>query len=258
MDQFSACHAITAKWEGGWSNHPKDPGGATMYGVTQAKFTECLKKWGKPSRSVKTITRDEALRIYREEYWEPVGAPKLFNGVDLAAYDGAVNSGVSRSKKWLAATAKITSPVERIKAMCRLRLSFMQSLKIWVTFGRGWGNRMADIEVKAVAMAYARLGVAQKVVAQQAHQEADKAQVAVVKAAKTEKATAAGAAGSGAGAVSQSPASIDASQIDWALLAVLGGVAVAFIVVLIVINARKRANVARRSAYAELAAGAGQ
>ncbi len=43
MDRFEACHAITAKWEGGWSNHKADPGGKTMYGVTEAVFHAWLK-----------------------------------------------------------------------------------------------------------------------------------------------------------------------------------------------------------------------
>ncbi len=74
-DRFEACHHITAGWEGGWSNHPDDPGGATMYGVIQSVYDAYRKRKGLPTRSVRLITRTEALDIYRAEYWEKCGAP---------------------------------------------------------------------------------------------------------------------------------------------------------------------------------------
>ncbi|WP_258571231.1 glycosyl hydrolase 108 family protein [Flavimaribacter sediminis] len=102
-DRFNICHAITAKLEGGGSNHAADPGGKTMYGVTEA--TAWLAKRKLPMKPVSKITYAEALRLYRDEYWQPTAIKyNLVPGVDLAVYDAAVNSSVSRGLKWLKAS----------------------------------------------------------------------------------------------------------------------------------------------------------
>ncbi|WP_159953057.1 glycosyl hydrolase 108 family protein [Rhizobium sp. 18065] len=249
MDRFAECHVITAGHEGGWSNHKDDPGAATMLGVTQAKFTEMLKKWGKPNRSVRTITRDEALRIYREEYWDKCGAPTLFPGVDLAVYDASVNSGIGRGRKWRDQTVSIKDAVSRVKAICKARLSFMQSLKIWKTFGKGWGRRVADIEVKGVAMALKALGASTADIKVRAQAESKAAAATAAVGKKTEKAVASG------GGVSTGGAATVAAEtgINTEMLLLLGALGVALIAALIIINVRRRANDERSTAYAALA-----
>ena len=135
--KFRRCHEVTKAWEGSWSDHPADPGGKTMYGVTEAVFHAWLRQQRKPVRPVRQITAAEAEQIYFEQYWVPSGGPTLANGVDLATYDASVNSGVSRGRKWL--LASIGGPDhETVKRICATRLSFMRSLNIWNTFGRGW------------------------------------------------------------------------------------------------------------------------
>ena len=54
---------------------------------------------------------------------------------------------MSRGIKWLKASVGSSDHTVTARAICRKRLSFMQSLKIWKTFGKGWSNRVADIEV---------------------------------------------------------------------------------------------------------------
>ena len=108
-DRFDVCHPITAKWEGGWSNHKADPGGATMYGVTQAVYDKWRKKRGLKTQSVRNITMQEALIIYKENYWNACGAPDLFPGVDLSVYDASVNSGVSAAAEKAATRDKTTA-----------------------------------------------------------------------------------------------------------------------------------------------------
>jgi lysozyme family protein len=87
--------------EGGYSNHPADPGGATMKGVTQPVFTEWLAADGKPSRDVRTITSTEVAAIYRKRFWDIAKLDILAPGVSYVVFDGNVNSGVSQSIKWL-------------------------------------------------------------------------------------------------------------------------------------------------------------
>lgn len=191
-DRFSICHAITAKWEGGWSDHPADPGGKTMYGVTEAVYHAWLKRQGKALKPVRNITMAEALAIYRAEYWAPTAERyNLVPGVDLATYDAGVNAGVSRAVRWL--MGAVGGPDhETVKKICAARLSFKQGLAIWKSFGRGWTNRVVDVEAKGVKMALE--AKAEKPAVQQKLEEEAKA------ADRKAKAQGTGAAGSGAGA----------------------------------------------------------
>lgn len=247
-DRFDICHPITAAWEGGWSDHKADPGGATMYGVTQATYTAARKRWGLLNRSVKLITKDEALRIYRFEYWDKCNASQLVPGVDLAVYDASVNSGVSRGVAWLKAAAGSNDHSVTVKRICKARLGFMQSLKIWKTFGKGWGRRVADIEVKGVAMALAYMGATDSRIKIEAKAEATKAKTTAVTADRAAKTTATGAAGS-AGAPVVDPAAIDTTAL-W----VLGGFALVLAIAAVLLTVRKNAAQARADAYAGAAA----
>jgi len=247
-DRFAICHAITAKWEGGWSDHPADPGGKTMYGVTQANYDKWRRSRGLAPRSVRSVTKAEALAIYRTWFWDACGAPRLVPGVDLAVYDASVNSGVSRGLRWLKASVGSNDHSATVKKVCRARLSFMQSLAIWRTFGKGWGRRVADIEVRGVAMALACMGATETRIQDNARAEAEAAR----KAAKTTE-TAAKTTGAG-GATVGGGAAIDAGGLDAATLWVLGVAAAIAVGIAFMIYIRKRAHDARAQAYAEAAA----
>lgn len=158
-------------FEGGYVDHPKDPGGATNMGITFA----VLRAWrGKPitKADVKNLTKAEAARIYESRYWKPLNGDNLRIGDDLAVFDFGVNSGVSRSAKYsqaiagvaqdgrigpitLAAIARIPSR-DFIKRLCARRLSFVQSLAIWNTFGKGWSRRIAHMEATALSWVSSR------------------------------------------------------------------------------------------------------
>ncbi len=195
---FAICHATTAKWEGGWSDHAADPGGKTMYGVTEAVFHAWLRRNGLPIRPVSSIKRAEALAIFKSEYWSRVKAESLWAGVDLAIYDAAVNSGVSRARRWLKASTGSPDHAVTVRRICARRLSFMQGLRIWKTFGRGWSRRVADIEVRGVVMAQAALGMGQNEIKKSATHSADKATEA-----KQRTQTGAGGAAIGGGGATQ-------------------------------------------------------
>ncbi|CDP52005.1 protein of unknown function DUF847 [Devosia sp. DBB001] len=75
--KFRRCHDVTKAWEGGWSDHPADPGGKTMYGLTEAVFHAWLRQQRKPVRPVRQITAAEAEQIYFEQYWVPSGGPTI-------------------------------------------------------------------------------------------------------------------------------------------------------------------------------------
>lgn len=155
--------------EGGFVDHPADPGGATNKGVTQAVYNAYRARMNRSARSVREITDAEVEAIYRTQYWNRVQGDALPSGVDYAVYDFAVNSGVSRSVKYLQAIVgtsqdgdmgQITlaavaarDPAEIVKALCDNRLAFLKRLRHWSTFGRGWSRRVADVRARGIEMA---------------------------------------------------------------------------------------------------------
>ena len=242
IDKFRRCHDVTKKWEGGWSDHPADPGGKTMYGITGAVYHAWLTKQRRPIRPVRAIDMAEAEQIYFDEYWLPCGGPTLAVGVDLATYDASVNSGVSRGRQWLLASVGGTD-YETVKRICARRLGFMQSLKIWTTFGRGWARRVADVEAKGVAWALVAANDNRAVVRKQLDGEADKARSRVRKQAGG----ATGAGGSGAIAIDQS-----AQLGNWLLagIAIFAFAVFAILIIRAVINARRATAYAQEATYA--------
>ncbi len=160
--------------EGGKVDHPKDPGGRTNKGVTQRVYNSWRGKSNLPIRDVYESSDSEVEAIYRFQYWEPSGADQMDFGVGYVVFDGAVNSGVKQSLKWLqralganyagrvdgvwgAMTADALT-LERdadalIARICERRMAFLQALKTWKTFGKGWTARVNG--VKAVGQAWA-------------------------------------------------------------------------------------------------------
>lgn len=251
---FERCHPKTAKWEGGWSNHSQDPGGKTMYGVTQAVFWEWLDSRGQARRPVRSITQAEALQIYYSNYWLKAGCDSLVPGVDLAVYDASVNSGVSRGRKWLLSSLNAANDhVATVKGICAKRLGFVQSLKIWETFGKGWLNRITDIEATGVAWALAAMSANDN--GQVVTGLRDEASAARSKsAAQTKGAGASGAAGAGSGTT----LALDPATADQAASWLLGGLALAgcalagFLIIRAVINKSRAAAYARAAETAAL------
>jgi len=160
--------------EGGYVNHPKDPGGATNRGVTNATYKAWRTRQKLPPKHVKYISQREVEAIYKEMYWDKVKGDDLPSGLDYVAFDAAVNSGPSRGAKWLQKALGVTADgkigPQTLKAAEELteageiavidraldyRLGFMKSLRIWSTFGRGWARRVD--KVRRVAKEWARL-----------------------------------------------------------------------------------------------------
>jgi lysozyme family protein len=140
--------------EGGYSNHPADPGGETMWGVT-ARVARANGYTG----PMKDMPRSTAKAIYRRLYWDAVKADQLPEVVRFDVFDGAVNSGVAQSAKWLQraagvaddgvigsktiAAASAAGPVIAARYNGH-RLEFMASLPTWPSFGKGWARRIAS------------------------------------------------------------------------------------------------------------------
>lgn len=167
-ERFKACLAETLKWEGGWSNHPKDPGGATMKGVLQRVYDPWREKNGLPRRSVRLIEDNELEAIYRENYWNLVRGSELPAGLDLAVFDFGVNSGPARSARYLQKVLGVkidgvigpvtlkaaadADPLETAKALMGERRGFLHQIPYKQYFIKGWMNRCAGIEQACIEM----------------------------------------------------------------------------------------------------------
>lgn len=155
--------------EGGFSNHPADPGGPTNRGVIQRVYDAYRRSKDLPTRSVRALQTDEMRDIYRRQYWDAVRADELPTGLDYAVFDAAVNSGPAQAAKWLqralgvvddgqvggvtiAAARAAPDLIAVIQDVCDRRLAMLRGLKTWPTFGRGWAARVADVRSDAAGM----------------------------------------------------------------------------------------------------------
>lgn len=167
-ENWDKCFEMVLKHEGGYVNHPKDPGGRTNLGVTQRAWEEYVGR-SVDETEMRALTPEIVKPFYKSRYWDRIKGDDLPSGVDYAAYDLAVNSGVGRAAKYLQSIAGVPSdgvigpksiaaikdcPAdEMVDAMCDMRLEFLKKLPTWDTFGKGWGRRVAEVEEKATAMA---------------------------------------------------------------------------------------------------------
>jgi lysozyme family protein len=165
---FEAALPHLFRHEGGFADHPRDPGGATKYGITPAT----LAAWREANvtrTDVRRLTSEEAGAIYKARYWDAVRGDDLPAGVDYCVFDAAVNSGPGRAAKWLQAAVRVAqdgvigprtlaaaaarNPRALIDDICDVRLAFLRGLSSFSVFGRGWERRVGDVRRIAGAMA---------------------------------------------------------------------------------------------------------
>jgi lysozyme family protein len=244
MSRFNQVQPRVLRHEGGYVNHPRDPGGATNKGVTQRTYNAFRRRIGEPRRSVREITPQEVDQIYREQYWDVVKADQLPDGVDYVVYDQAVNSGPARSAKWLQRAVGVTpdgvighitldavskhEPVTLINRMCDDRMAFLRRLRHWGTFGRGWTRRVADVRRHALSDA-AAAGVieARHVPLEPVQEQTAKAPDSEIRPSRAPEATGATIGGIGAVVTTVAVPAITASENSPILQYAIAGVIVA-------------------------------
>lgn len=173
MDRnFQRALSLVLKHEGGWADNPKDPGGATMKGVTLANFRRYVKP-GATKDDLRKITDAQVATVYRRYYWDAVVGAELPDGIDYAVFDFAVNSGPTRAAQYLQkvvgvaqdgkvgpATLKATKamlPATVIHNLCDERLAFLKRIKskgklLWDTFGKGWSRRVQEVRAESLSL----------------------------------------------------------------------------------------------------------
>ncbi len=147
-----AALAFTLKYEGGWSDHPKDPGGATMKGITLATYRAWLDK-PVTKTELRNIPAHHVEAIYRQRYWNAVRGDMLPSGYDACMFDYAVNSGPGRALQHDRALPATLGGPARIKALCARRMAFLRGLGTFSVFGRGWTRRVTALEAFCLRLA---------------------------------------------------------------------------------------------------------
>jgi lysozyme family protein len=176
MDRnFARALALVLKSEGGWSDNPADPGGATMKGVTLANFRRYVKADASKA-DLRAISDAQVATVYRRFYWDAVAGAELPGGVDYAVFDFAVNSGPGRAAKYLQAAVGAAQdgkvgpatlsavgarpPGAVIDDLCDARLAFLRRLPTWPAFGKGWSDRVRSVRAQALLMSAPQPAVA--------------------------------------------------------------------------------------------------
>jgi len=167
-DNFDEALKAILHHEGGFVNHPKDPGGMTNLGVTKKVWEEWVGH-EVDEKTMRGLTPEIVGPMYKVKYWDKVKGDDLPAGVDYVVFDAAVNSGPGRAAKWLQACVgvdpdggigpKTLAAVESFDASqlvedyAKRRLSFLMDLQTWDTFGKGWGRRVAEVQKTGLDMA---------------------------------------------------------------------------------------------------------
>ena len=164
---YDKCLETILHHEGGYVNHPKDPGGETNLGVTKRVYEE----WG-GTKDMKDLTVEDVAPIYEKNYWGKVKGDDLPSGLDLCVFDFAVNAGPGRAAKYLQTMIGTVADggigpntlraldsyvdangVEHaIKEYQKARQGYYESLSTFETFGRGWTRRVDETTELALSM----------------------------------------------------------------------------------------------------------
>lgn len=172
-ERFERCLRAVLRHEGGYVDHPRDPGGATNLGVTlgtaKAYRLDLDGDGDVDKNDVRLLTPDTAAPVYRDGYWLKAACDKLPAGVDYMVFDLAVNSGTDRAKRYLQEAVCATAdgqigpktlervgrvhPDNIIQRMGARRETFYRSLGTFPTFGKGWLRRLKEVTASAYEMA---------------------------------------------------------------------------------------------------------
>ena len=156
---YDECLKTILHHEGGYVNHPKDPGGETNLGVTKRVYQE-----HGGTKDMKDLLVEDVAPIYKKGYWDRMKGDDLPGGLDLCVFDFGVNAGPGRAAKFLQSMigttvdggigpntlAKVEEYVrengeaEAVKKYQALRQEYYEQLSTFDTFGKGWTRRVEE------------------------------------------------------------------------------------------------------------------
>jgi lysozyme family protein len=165
MSNFQECLDLVLKSEGGWVNHPSDPGGETNLGVTKRVWEEYV---GHAVDNLKKLTKADVAPLYELKYWRPCYCEVLPRGLDFVVFSMGINAGPGRSIKLLQQSIGcvpdgVIGPKTRdlisssngsalIAKFSEARREYYKSLKTFPIFGKGWLARVDREEAEALDM----------------------------------------------------------------------------------------------------------
>lgn len=136
--------------EGGYVNDPRDPGGETKWGISKRSY---------PTLNIKALTREEAIELYRRDFWNPIQGWTFNEAVSFQLLDAAVNHGMGNAVRFIQRAVgvaddghvgpitlreiKNTSQCDLLLGINAERLEFYTKLSTWTVYGKGWVRRVA-------------------------------------------------------------------------------------------------------------------
>lgn len=168
-ENYDFCLQEVLKWEGGYTNHPQDKGGPTNFGITIHDYRMYINPKA-TAIDVRNMKLEDAKTIYRARYWDLCRCDDLPSGVDYTVFDFAVNSGAARSAKYLQQVVECPlvdgiigprtlhyvdfwDPRIVVTRMNDWRLYYLNHLRIWKYFGKGWGRRVKGVKSESLRLA---------------------------------------------------------------------------------------------------------
>ena len=149
---FEDAVSVVLSHEGGYSNHPEDPGSETKYGISKRQY---------PNLDIANLTIEKATSIYRIDYWNASGAHLLPESLRLMVLDCSVLQGVPTAVRFVQRCLGVKAdghigPITRaaiadldemdfLDKYSKMRLERLATLPHWHTFGAGWAKRLLDV-----------------------------------------------------------------------------------------------------------------
>jgi len=177
-ERFQACLAEILKWEGGWSDHPRDTGGPTMRGVTIYRYADHMghprpqkgtATWDRMKADLRLLPDDVLMDIYHRWYWQEIHGDELPAGLDLDVFDFAVNAGHPVAIRHLQrvlgvrvdsalgpatlGAARTCDVPDIVRRYGDSRRAFYRACKGFDVFGKGWLRRVDGVQAAALEAA---------------------------------------------------------------------------------------------------------
>lgn len=166
-ENFDSSLAAILAHEGGFVNHPSDPGGMTNLGVTKKVWEEWVNR-RVSENEMRKLTPKLVAPLYKARYWDAVKADQLPSGIDYLMFDFAINAGVSRSVKTAQKVVNVNQDgvignktlaaiqsfdVNKfVNEFSEAKEDFYQSLPTFKTFGKGWTRRVSEAKTHSETM----------------------------------------------------------------------------------------------------------
>jgi len=165
---WDKCFDLVIVNEGGYVDNPADPGGATNWGCTKAVWEQYIGH-EVSKEDIRNLTKEDVKPLYKRNYWDAIHGDALPSGLDYCLFDCAINSGVGRAARFIQEIVGVfadgaignntvtainqMNTVTMINEFSDKRQAFLETLKTFPVFGKGWTKRVTEVRIKSLEMA---------------------------------------------------------------------------------------------------------